>query len=177
MKQTEKLSWTRFLGWTGGIVIGLALLFMLVTNVRLAGLKHIPTPTDHAAAFVPGADDLTATPTGRDYSTTQVSEHGLFRVSYTSSQNIVPVNQMHKWTLHVETTDGQPVENAVVTVDGDMPEHGHGLPTRPKVTEYLGDGDYLVEGMKFQMGGWWVMDFTITVNDDTDSVHFNLKLD
>ena len=115
-------------------------------------------------------------PSDLDYSNTRVSENGLFRVSYVSSQDIVPVNQMHQWTLHVETADGQPVENATIAVDGDMPEHGHGLPTRPQVTEYLGNGDYLVEGMKFQMGGWWVMDFTITANSHTDAVHFNMKL-
>ena len=51
--------------------------------------------------------------------------------------------------------------DAAITVDGDMPQHGHGLPTRPQVTKHLGNGDYLVEGMKFQMGGWWVVDFTI----------------
>ena len=38
-------------------------------------------------------------------------------------------------------------------VDGDMPQHGHGLPTRPRVTRNLGNGDYQIEGVKFQMGG------------------------
>jgi hypothetical protein len=57
-----------------------------------------------------------------------------------------------------------------------MPQHGHGLPTRPQVTRALGDGTYLVEGMKFQMGGWWVVDFTIEVNGQSDSVRFNLAL-
>jgi hypothetical protein len=42
--------------------------------------------------------------------------------------------------------NGEPVENATIAVDGDMPEHGHGLPTCPQVTKYLGNGDYLVEG-------------------------------
>jgi hypothetical protein len=116
-------------------------------------------------------------PTDLNYSTTRVSDNDLFRVSYESSQDVVPVNQMHQWTLHVETGDGQPVENAVITVDGDMPQHGHGLPTRPEVTQYLGNGDYLVEGMKFQMGGWWVMDFTITSNGHMDAVHFNMILE
>ena len=40
-----------------------------------------------------------------------------------------------------------------------MPEHGHGFPTVPEVTEYLGDGKYLVEGLKFSMPGWWVGQF------------------
>ena len=115
-------------------------------------------------------------PSDLDYSTTRVSDNDLFRVSYASSQEIIPVNKMHQWTLHVETTEGQPVENASISVDGDMPQHGHGLPTHPQVTKYLGNGDYLVEGMKFQMGGWWVMDFTINAADQTDAVHFNMML-
>ena len=115
-------------------------------------------------------------PSDLDYSTTRLSEKELFRASYTSSQETVPVNRMHQWTLHVETSDGRPVENATITVDGDMPQHGHGLPTKPQETENQGNGDYLVEGMKFQMGGWWVMDFTITANGQTDAVHFNMML-
>ena len=115
-------------------------------------------------------------PSDLDYSTTRASENELFRVSYASSEDDVPVNQMHQWTLHVETLDGQPVEDATIAVDGDMPQHGHGLPTRPQVTQNLGNGDYLVEGMKFQMGGWWVMDFTISANGQTDAVHFNMML-
>jgi hypothetical protein len=116
-------------------------------------------------------------PSDLDYSTTRNSDQEFFRVSYTSSEDGVPVNQMHQWALHVETLDGQPVEDATIAVDGDMPQHGHGLPTRPQVTKNLGNGDYLVEGMKFQMGGWWVMDFTITANGQTDAVHFNMMLE
>lgn len=115
-------------------------------------------------------------PANLDYSTTRVSDKNIFRVSYLSSEDVVPVNQMHQWTLHVETVDGKPVENATITVDGDMPQHGHGLPTSPRVTKYLGNGDYLIDGMKFQMGGWWLIDFTITANTQIDVVHFNMML-
>src|SRR5262245_38384975 len=151
MKQTGRLKSPRFLGWIGGIVLGLILLFAVTMSLRQPRKEHIPTPTDPATALISSPNDSTATPAGRDYSTTRLSDQGLFRVSYASSRDIVPVNQMHKWTLHVETSDGQLVENAIISVDGDMPEHGHGLPTRPQVTQYLGDGDYLVEGIKFQM--------------------------
>jgi hypothetical protein len=58
-----------------------------------------------------------------------------------------------------------------------MPQHGHGLPTAPQVTEYLGNGDYLVEGMKFQMGGWWEVRFNITAGDLNDTITFNLTLE
>ena len=156
MKQsTPKL--VRISIWAAGILLVLVAVYFTGMNIMLAQMSS-------------------EVPSDLDYSNTRLSENGLFRVSYVSSQDIVPVNQMHQWTLHVETADGQPVENATIAVDGDMPEHGHGLPTRPQVTKYLGNGDYLVEGMKFQMGGWWVMDFTITANSHTDAVHFNMKL-
>jgi hypothetical protein len=115
-------------------------------------------------------------PANLDYSTTRLSDKNTFSVSYTASTGTVPVNRMHQWTLHVQTAEGQPVENATIVVDGDMPQHGHGLPTQPRVTKYLGNGDYLVDGMKFQMGGWWLMDFTITADGQTDVVHFNMML-
>jgi hypothetical protein len=115
-------------------------------------------------------------PSDLDYSTTRSSDNGLFNVSYGASTGTVPINQIHQWTLHVERGDGAPVENATIVVDGDMPQHGHGLPTKPRVTQNLGNGNYLVDGMKFQMGGWWLMEFTITAGDQTDVVHFNMML-
>ena len=115
-------------------------------------------------------------PSGLDFSTERTTDNGKFTASFTSDETIV-INQLHSWTLHVETADGQPVENATILVDGGMPQHGHGLPTVPQVTEYLGNGDYLVEGMKFQMGGWWEVRFDITAGDVNDTVTFNLTLE
>jgi hypothetical protein len=83
---------------------------------------------------------------------------------------------MHTWTLHLEDKAGSPVENAEITVEGDMPAHGHGLPTEPRVTEYLGNGDYLVEGMQFQMGGEWYVEFTIAADGATDILRFDFRL-
>ena len=154
--KTKNNTSKRILLSTGGILGGLVLVIFLFMGSRMFRMSAVPS-------------DL-------DYSTTRSSDKGLFNVAYTASTGNVPVNQMHQWTLHVETADGQVVEKANITVDGDMPQHGHGLPTRPKVTKYLGNGDYLVDGMKFQMGGWWLMDFTITADGQTDAVHFNMML-
>jgi YtkA-like len=120
---------------------------------------------------------MMAPPSNLDLSTERTSAQQHFDVAYTPSTNPPPINQLHTWTIRVTTPDGQPVEGATIDVDGDMPQHGHGLPTRPQVTRYLGDGRYLVEGMKFQMGGWWVADFTITdAAGQTDTVRFNFIL-
>ena len=69
-----------------------------------------------------------------------------------------------------------PVDRASITVSGGMPQHGHGLPTTPRVTRSLGNGNHLVEGMKFNMGGWWVVKFRVEADSGRDSVVFNLKL-
>ena len=147
---------TRLLLWIGAVLGGLILVAAILMSVMMGRMGEVPA--------------------NLDTSTNRSSENGLFNVSYTPSNGTVPVNQMHQWTLHVETADGQPVENAMITLDGDMPQHGHGLPTSPQVTQYLGNGDYLVEGLKFQMGGWWVMDFAITAEGQSDTVQFNMML-
>jgi len=172
MKQrTEKSQFAHLLLWIGELIV----LSAVTIGCSIANTNLIPTSANSTTPIESTNNPITPTP-GLDFSTTRLSDNGLFRVSYVSSENVVPVNKMHQWTLHVETADGELIENATITVDGDMPEHGHGLPTRPQVTEYLGNGDYLVEGLKFQMGGWWVMDFTITANSQTDAVHFNMNL-
>ena len=157
-QSTAKSKFVRIGLWVAGGLLVLAALSFALMNQMMARMNG-DVPSD------------------LDYSTTRVSDNDKFRVSYVSSEDIVPVNQMHQWTLHVETLDGQPIENAEISVEGDMPQHGHGLPTRPQVTQNLGNGDYLVEGMKFQMGGWWVMDFTINADGQTDAVHFNMMLE
>ena len=73
----------------------------------------------------------------------------------------VALNQIHRWILTLTTTDGTPVKGAKIHVDGTMPGHVHGMPTRPRVLKETKPGHYVVGGMKFQMAGWWVMTFTV----------------
>lgn len=115
-------------------------------------------------------------PADADFGATRTSDNGLFQVTYTPSLDPVAINELHEWTLHVETAEGAPVDDALITVSGGMPEHNHGMPTEPKVTASLGNGDYRVEGMQFQMGGWWTITFVIDAAGQQDSVTFNLKL-
>lgn len=115
-------------------------------------------------------------PADLDTATTRHSEQDFFRGAYTPKLAPLSINQIHAWTLHLEAADGQPLQAAQITVDGGMPQHGHGLPTSPQVTTNLGNGDYLVEGMKFQMPGWWVVNFHITTDGKTDTLTFNLIL-
>lgn len=115
-------------------------------------------------------------PKDTDYSRTRLSEHGVYRATIRPHGDSIPTGTLQRWTLHLETAPGVPVDRATVAVDGGMPQHGHGLPTRPRVTRALGNGDHLVEGIKFNMGGWWVMKFRVSSAAGDDSVVFNLKL-
>jgi hypothetical protein len=111
-----------------------------------------------------------------DYSRTRATEGGAYRATIAPSDSVLKVGRMHSWTLHLVTADGAAVEAATIEVDGGMPQHGHGYPTRPRVTRSLGGGGYLVEGVKFNMGGWWTMKFTVDAAAGQDSVTFNLRL-
>ena len=105
-----------------------------------------------------------------------ISQSGLFQVSYKSQQHPITINRMHSWVLHVETADGQPVANADVTMLGGMPEHDHGLPTSPRMTQYLGNGEYLIEGIRFHMNGSWEITVTNGAGGDRDTVVILLEL-
>jgi hypothetical protein len=70
---------------------------------------------------------------------------------------------------------GRPVEGARISVDGGMPEHGHGLPAQSDAAS-LGGGMYDVEGLRFSMGGWWALELTVDSDQGADRLTFNLSL-
>jgi hypothetical protein len=115
-------------------------------------------------------------PEDLDTSTTKVTDQELFTVSVSSEQDPLVLNEIHSWIIHVSSEEGQAVENATIEVGGGMPQHNHGFPTEPEVTTELGGGDYLLEGMKFSMGGWWELILTIKAEGVSDSVTFNIVI-
>ena len=129
-----------------------------------------------ALALSTGCMMFAKAPQDLDYSRTRNSEGGLYRATIRPQGDSIPQGRLHRWTLHLETSAGTPVDSATLAVDGGMPQHGHGLPTKPRITRDLGNGDHLVEGMKFNMGGWWVVKFRVNATAGSDSLVFNLKL-
>ena len=121
------------------------------------------------------ADENTPPP-DLNVSRTRASAQGLYSGTYTPSLEQITIDKLHSWTLHLETADGKPVESATIAVHGDMPGHGHGMPTKPIVSEHRGNGDYLVEGMKFQMTGWWFVEFEVLAGGKQDIVRFDFVL-
>ena len=111
-----------------------------------------------------------------DLSTTRPSSFKKFIVSVTSSLTPIAINKIHSWEIRVKTPDGRPVNDATITINGGMPMNQHGMPTAPRVTKILGQGRYLLEGMKFSMTGWWELIFQIDAKSFQDNVTFNLML-
>jgi len=97
-------------------------------------------------------------------------------VTYTTPDGDPEINRMHSWILHIESDDGLEIEGAIVDVDGGMPKHNHGLPTKPRITEELGGGDYKLEGMRFHMSGHWEIVVSVTTDDGTSKVTIPLQL-
>ena len=115
-------------------------------------------------------------PADLDLSLTRPTEHGLYVGTLEPGVSPIPVGTMQTWTVAVTAPDGTPLEHAELSIDGGMPQHGHGLPTEPQVTEELGGGRYRVEGMKFNMPGWWTIKLEVAGPAGTDSATFNLTL-
>jgi hypothetical protein len=103
------------------------------------------------------------------------SAHGRYVATLEPAMPLRP-RQMQTVRVTVRDADGRAIDEAQISVDGGMPQHGHGLPTRPRVTRNLGDGVYEIEGVRFNMGGWWEFKLAIAGSGGADTVTFNLDL-
>ncbi len=108
----------------------------------------------------------------------QTSNESVFNVTLDPQTNdSVEINQFLEWVVTIKTTDGKAVSPARVVVTGGMPMHGHGLPSQPQLSEYLGEGKYLLKGLLFSMYGRWNIELDIQSASMRDQVKFEIKLD
>jgi len=106
----------------------------------------------------------------------RTSAHGLYVVTLLDATEL---KARRMYTLPVTVVDGksgEPVQNATIAIAGGMPQHGHGLPTRPRITKSQTGDRYELGGLRFNMGGWWKLELTITTPAGTDTVIFNLQI-
>lgn len=105
------------------------------------------------------------------------SRAGRYRIAIRPADPPIVLGTMHDWVIRLERTDGRPPAPASLAFDGGMPSHGHGLTTAPRVTRSLGAGEYLVEGVKFHMGGEWELRVDVIDADGRDGAAFAYSLD
>ncbi len=142
----------------------------------LPALTLLLAACGHANMADSNLADRSKPPAGLNLSLEQVSKVGHYTVALTPEPATVPVGKIHRWTVDIRDQGGARVSALSIKVDGGMPQHGHGLPTAPKVTRQLDDGRWLIEGVKFNMPGWWVIDLTIEGPAGMDTIRFNYVL-
>ncbi|HEX4859208.1 MAG TPA: FixH family protein, partial [Usitatibacteraceae bacterium] len=96
------------------------------------------------------------------------SRDGKFRVALVPPRDGPAVNRIDSWSIRLMTPAGEPIRNGLVYLNGGMPEHGHGLPTRPRTYGEVAPGLYQVDGVKLSMTGWWEMLVAIQANGTED---------
>ncbi len=111
-----------------------------------------------------------------EYTLTGLTESGLYRVSLMPAEGEVPLAEMHNWIIRLETAEGDAFTPIGLALRGGMPAHGHGMTVEPRVTRRLDDGSFLIEGMKFHMGGEWQLMVGVGGPMGPDQVSFDLEV-
>jgi hypothetical protein len=138
--------------WT----IGVFMAFVVAAAIQMAG-PGIP-------------EDL-------DVSARKLSQNGLYIVTIQPEISELQRGPEHNWIVFVQDRSGEPVENAGIIVQGRMPQHdAHNFPGSPQTSGHLGEGRYLVEGVRFDREGWWELKFGIEADAGIDLAAFNLVL-
>jgi hypothetical protein len=115
----------------------LPLTFLLLTGLVLAACYEADSSKD-------------ASPVVR-----QASNAATFELAVRHTPAELPLNEEFEVRFELLDSDGQQLEIGLedISVDADMPEHGHGMTVRPSLRR---EGDEFVAGpMLFHMGGMW----------------------
>lgn len=116
---------------------------------------------------------------------------GHYRLVWTPVPKPVPLAELFEvQTKLLDARTGAPVEDGSVHVDARMPQHGHGMATKPEDDPGVcptgapkgspdcrhPGGVYVTRGMKFHMMGSWTMTFDVTGPAGADRVETEYRL-
>lgn len=99
-----------------------------------------------------------------------------FRVSLLSETFPVTINRMTAWKAHVETPDASPALDLKIGVAISATGLARLAPTAPRVTAALSGGDYVIEGVKFDMAGHWRVELRIDSGAIADRATFDIDV-
>ena len=139
---------------------------LLTATIGLTGCSHVIGMMGHGATR-PAASEFGLGP--------RASAQGRFVGTLETDGELKP-RKMQTVRVVINDGTGQAVDGAALRIDGGMPQHGHGLPTRPRVSRNLGNGAYEIEGVRFNMGGWWEFKVIVETAAGADTITFNLDL-
>ena len=145
----------------------LLMLALALTAATLTACSHVMMMMHGTGAARPAASEFGLGP--------RTSAGGRYIATLEPGRPLRP-RRMQTVRITLRDAEGGAIDDAQISIDGGMPQHGHGLPTRPRVTRILGDGIYEIEGVRFNMGGWWEFKLAIADSRGGDTVTFNLDL-
>lgn len=151
----------------------------LLLALATAGAAHAWNPLPSAPPGIAPVSGLKRPALLRseiDISRDKMTAAGRFKVSIAPRAEPIPINRMHGWVVSVMTPDGAPVGDATLEFGGAALGRQRLLPTVPRVTRNLGGGKYLVEGVRFNMAGWWTLKLTLESGQNRDHVSFNIEI-
>ncbi len=124
------------------------------------------------------AGDSSNTNTNTNNTASKDYSYGEIRDSEGKSYEKIPFNKIFSMVVTVKSGGGEAAAlGEAPSVDAMMPEHQHGMNTKP-VVENQSPGVYKVTGMLFHMPGLWTL--TVTFPGDggaSESVTFNVMQD
>ena len=100
------------------------------------------------------------------------SRDGRFQVRLWPETQPIPIGEFHTWRIEVRDPEGALIAPYEVTLEGGMPQHGHGLPTRPEARRVPGEDAILVEGVQFNMPGDWTLHVAVVAAAGGDLATF-----
>src|SRR4051812_20221326 len=99
---------------------------------------------------------------------TSVGTH--MKYALVSSTPAPPARGLDDWTLRITDSAGQPLTTVPLAILTLMPEHGHGSPTIPQISNQ-GGGNYKVSQLNLFMPGIWRITF-FPSNASSDTAEF-----
>ncbi|MCA9642897.1 MAG: FixH family protein [Polyangiaceae bacterium] len=102
----------------------------------------------------------------------KMSSKAMFEVMLMDADPAPPAKLANTWMVHVKDASGNNVSGATLSVNPNMPDHGHGSTQTTVVTD-MGDGMYQLTPVYMQMAGYWAVPITVTMGADTDTAQFD----
>lgn len=90
-------------------------------------MKRFITKTLSIVALI-ATTACASAPPNLDVSLTRPSVANKYVVTLQPPATPAAINQLHAWQVRLASSAGAPIAHARITVDGGMPQHGHGLP-------------------------------------------------
>lgn len=87
-----------------------------------------------------------------------------------------PAKGDNVWTVEIQDSRGAPLTGLTLSSSFLMPDHGHGTPIVPVVTE-VGNGVYTLDPVNLFMPGYWETTLTVVDTGPTDSPDDDVDLD